>query len=90
MSERYLGRVSLGVDTTLVLDIDDLDSENWRGIRSHALVVPSDRTVGVTLVRYTVGLLNGRRAGQMATAGNGIRDGHVVLEGDRRFGPAPP
>ena len=72
----------------LRVDIDDLDSDNRSGFGSEALVVPSDRTVAVTLVRDTVRLLDGPRAGQMVTAGHGNREGHVVLEGDRRIGPA--
>ena len=47
-------------------DIDDLDSENWSGIRADVLVGPSDRTVAVTLARSTVRLLGGPRASQMA------------------------
>jgi hypothetical protein len=33
----------LGVDTTFVVDVHDLDSDDWRGFRFEAVVVPSDR-----------------------------------------------
>jgi hypothetical protein len=89
MTESYRGRIAIG-ERTLVAEIDDLDADRWVGRLPASPELPSDRPVGVTLVGYTVRLLDGRRSGQTARAGNGIRDGRLVLEGRTRFGPLLP
>lgn len=84
MSERYAGQIEYAGGAECAVEIDDLDAPSWLGTLAgpflHRTGVPNPWFVGVTL-------LEGPRAGQVATADLSVEPSDVRFQGREPFMP---